>query len=103
DALLPDRLNRVTAGVYELGSVFKTFTVAMALDSGDATLSSMFDASRPLRVGRFTINDFHGKHRVLSVPEVFIYSSNIGAARMAMAVGTPGQQEFLRRMGITRK
>jgi cell division protein FtsI (penicillin-binding protein 3) len=103
DALKPDRLNRMSAGVYELGSVFKSFTFAMALDSGAVTLDDKIDASRALRVGRFTINDFHGKHRVLTVPEVFIYSSNIGSARMALKVGTAGQQAYLDRLGLTRK
>lgn len=100
EALEPDRLNRITAGVYELGSVFKTLTIAMALDNGTATLNSIYDASSPIRAGGFTISDFHGKNRPLTVPEVFIYSSNVGAARMAMAVGAAGQQDFLRRMGI---
>ncbi|MGV8839442.1 MAG: peptidoglycan D,D-transpeptidase FtsI family protein [Bauldia sp.] len=100
-ALDPVRLNRVTAGVFELGSVFKTFTVAMALDQNVATLDTIWDASHPLRSGGFTINDFHGKNRPLTTSEVFIYSSNIGASRMAMAAGTAAQQEFLRRIGIT--
>ncbi len=100
-ALEPDRLNRVTAGVFELGSVFKVFTVAMALDENVATLDTIFDASHPLRSGGFVINDFHGKNRPLTAAEVFIYSSNIGAARMALAAGTTTQQEFLSRIGIT--
>ena len=99
-ALQPDRLNRATSGLYELGSVFKIFTVAMGLDSGVSTLASIYDASQPLRSGRFTISDFHGKNRALTVPEVFIYSSNIGAARMALAVGTGGHQEFLDKLGL---
>ena len=53
-----------------------------------------------IRVGRFTIDDFHGKHRVLTVPEVFIYSSNIGSARMALKVGQQGQQDYLSRFGL---
>lgn len=101
-ALQPDRLDRMTAGVFEMGSVFKTFTVAMALDAGKATLASTYDASRPIEVGHFSIDDFHGKHRVLTLPEVFIYSSNIGAAKMALSVGTEGHQEFLRRIGMTK-
>jgi cell division protein FtsI (penicillin-binding protein 3) len=100
DALKPDRLNRITAGVYELGSVFKSFTFAMALDSGAVGMSDRIDATSAIRVGRFTIEDYHGKHRVLSVPEVFIYSSNIGAARMALKVGTEGQRAYLERFGF---
>ena len=95
----PTRINRLTTGVYEMGSTFKVFTVAMALDSGKATLSSMFDASHPLQYGRFAIHDYEPMHRALSVPEIFTYSSNIGAARMALAVGVQGHQAFLRKMG----
>jgi len=100
DALKPDRLNRVTAGVYELGSVFKSFTFATALDSGAVGMGDMIDASQSIRVGRYSIDDFHGKHRVLTVPEVFIYSSNVGAARMALETGADLQQEYLRRFGF---
>ena len=74
--------NRVTKGVYEMGSTFKLFTAAMALDSGAATLSSGYDASKPIHVARFTISDFHGENRWLSVPEILVHSSNIGAAKM---------------------
>jgi cell division protein FtsI (penicillin-binding protein 3) len=100
EALQPDRLNRMTAGVYEMGSVMKTFNTAMALDSGLVSIDDSFDASRPLSVSRYTISDFHGKNRVLTVPEIFIYSSNIGSARMALTVGVDRQQEFFRRMGM---
>ncbi len=100
DANKPDRLNRMSGGAFELGSVFKSFTFAMAFDSGLVTMNDKIDASRAIRVGRFTINDFHGKHRVLTVPEVFIYSSNIGSARMALKVGSEGQQAYLKKLGF---
>jgi cell division protein FtsI (penicillin-binding protein 3) len=103
EAQKPDRLNRMTAGAYELGSVFKSFTFAMALDSGAVKMSDTIDASKPIHAGGFTIHDFHGKYRPLTVPEVFIYSSNIGAAHMAMKVGTPEVQEYLKRFGLTTK
>ncbi|GAB1582484.1 peptidoglycan D,D-transpeptidase FtsI family protein [Phyllobacterium phragmitis] len=99
-ALDKDRLNRMTAGTYEMGSTIKSFTTAMALDAGGATLQSKFDASRPLTIGRQTIRDFHGKGRVLTLPEVFIYSSNIGSAREADLVGIEGHRAFLKRMGL---
>ncbi len=92
--------NRATLGTYEMGSTFKAFTVAMALDAGVADLQSRYDATRPLRVARFTIRDFHAKKRWLSVREVFIHSSNIGAAKIAMDVGTKRQQAYLRAFGM---
>ncbi len=102
-ALENDRLNRATGGVFEMGSVFKTFTVAMALDSGKVSMNDSFDATRPIRAGGRTISDFHGKNRILSVPEVFIYSSNIGTAKMMLATGIDRQQEFLGRLGLTER
>ena len=95
-----DKFNRMTAGTFEMGSTIKSFTTAMALDSGKVTMQSRFDASRPITIGRQTIRDFHGKGRVLTVPEVFIYSSNIGSAREADVVGIEGHREFLHRMGL---
>ena len=95
-----DRLNRMSAGVYEMGSSFKGFTVAMALEKGTATLNSRFDATRPIQIARHTIRDFYGKGRVLTVPEVFIYSSNIGTARMAETVSVPEHREFFRKIGL---
>ncbi|MHA7882108.1 peptidoglycan D,D-transpeptidase FtsI family protein [Nitratireductor rhodophyticola] len=100
DAHKPDKLNRMSAGLYEMGSTIKSFTTAMALDSGKVDLSSKFDASRPIRIGRQTIRDFHGKNRILTVPEVFIYSSNIGSAREADVVGIEGHRDFLKRIGL---
>jgi cell division protein FtsI (penicillin-binding protein 3) len=100
-ALEKNRLNRATGGVFEMGSVFKAFTVAMALDSGRVTMDDSFDATRPLRVGRRTINDFHGKRRILSVAETFIYSSNIGTAKMMLAAGVDTQKAFMERIGLT--
>ncbi len=95
-----DRLNRMSAGTFEMGSTIKSFTTAMALDSGKVTLDSTFDARRPITIGHQTIRDFHGKGRILSVPEVFIYSSNIGSAREADVVGIAGHREFLKRIGL---
>jgi cell division protein FtsI (penicillin-binding protein 3) len=99
EALDPTRINRLTTGVYEMGSTFKAFTIAMALDSGKATLKSSFDAHSPLHYGRFDIHDFEPQQRALTVPEIFTYSSNIGAARIAMAVGVDAHKAFLRKMG----
>jgi cell division protein FtsI (penicillin-binding protein 3) len=95
----PTRINRLTTGVYEMGSTFKILTLAMALDSGKATMNSLWDARVPLRYGHFAIHDYEPMHRFISLPEVFTYSSNIGAARIALACGVDAHKAFLRKMG----
>lgn len=92
--------NKVTLGDYEMGSAFKIFNTAMALDAGTATMTKNYDAIHDIKIGRFTISDYHGKHRMLSVPEVFMYSSNLGSARMAMEAGAERQRSFLARLGL---
>ncbi|WP_374764358.1 peptidoglycan D,D-transpeptidase FtsI family protein [Yunchengibacter salinarum] len=94
------RFNRASKGVYELGSTFKSFTFAAALDHGVADLSDGYDATRPLRVARFTIRDDHPKARYLSLPEIFAYSSNIGTAQLALDLGTERQRQFLGKLGL---
>jgi cell division protein FtsI (penicillin-binding protein 3) len=97
------RFNRITLGVYEMGSTMKTLNTAMALDYGSVKLSGGYDASRPIQISRFTIKDDHPKNRWLSVPEIFMYSSNIGSAKMAVDVGPERQREFMQRMGMLNK
>ncbi len=97
------RFNRVTLGVYELGSVYKIFNHALALETGSASLTDGYDASKPLRVARFTISDFHGQNRWLTLPEIFMYSSNIGAAKMALDAGAAAQKELLSKLGLMRR
>jgi cell division protein FtsI (penicillin-binding protein 3) len=94
------RFNRVAHGVYELGSAFKVFTTAMVLDAGVARLEDRYDATKPLKVSRFTISDYHAKRRWLSVSEIFMYSSNIGSARLALEVGGEAQKAFLGNIGL---
>jgi len=98
-ALDPTRINRLTTGVYEMGSTFKALTLAMALDSGKVSLSSTFDARGSLRYGKFDIHDYHAQNRVLTVPEIFTYSSNVGTARMALSLGVEHHKAFLKKLG----
>jgi len=95
-----ERFNRAVTGMYEPGSTFKLQTAAMALDGGIAHIWDEFDASRPIHIGRFTITDFEGKKRWLYLPEVLAYSSNLGAAHIAEAVGAERQRAWLRSMGM---
>ena len=95
----PDRINRLTTGVYEMGSTFKTLTLAMALDSGKATLNTMYDARAPLSYGKFKIHDSHSLGKFISMAEVFTYSSNIGAARVALSMGVEAHKAFLKKVG----
>ena len=92
--------NRMTGGVYELGSVIKAVTFAMALDAGVCDFNTRYDARFPLIVGHARISDFHAERRFLTVPEIFMYSSNIGTAKMALDVGLEGHQAFLRKVGL---
>ena len=97
-ALVKDTFNRITAGIFEPGSTFKTVTFAGALDSGAVKLTDQFDARYGVRFGRFTIDDFHGKHRILSLSEVYKYSSNIGTIKIMQAMGKDNFRAFLSRM-----
>ena len=100
EATADQRFNRATLGVYEVGSTFKIFTTAIALETGVVDFTDGYDASRPLRVSRFTIRDYHPESRWLSVPEIFMYSSNIGAAKMALDIGGEAQRAYLGHLGL---
>jgi cell division protein FtsI (penicillin-binding protein 3) len=100
----PDqRFNRATLGVYEMGSTFKIFNTAAALDSGVIGINDSVDASHPLRVAGFTISDFHPENRPLTVAEVIMYSSNIGSALIAQRMGTERQRKFMDSIGMLRR
>ncbi|HAT34193.1 MAG TPA: penicillin-binding protein, partial [Rhodospirillaceae bacterium] len=94
------RFNKASLGVYELGSTFKILTAAIALNEGIVSFRDGYDASKPIRISGFTIRDHYGKKRWLSVPEIFIYSSNIGAGRMALDIGATTQQTYFKKLGL---
>ncbi|WP_455478176.1 peptidoglycan D,D-transpeptidase FtsI family protein [Bartonella sp. B10] len=101
DALKSDRLNRMTAGTFEMGSIIKSFTTAMALDSGIFHLNSVIDASHPIQASKnYFIRDFYGKNRPLALWEVFVYSSNIGSAKEALEIGIDRHRDFLKKFGL---
>jgi len=98
------RFNRATSGVYELGSTFKPFTVAMAMDSGVVkSMGQMYNCPGELHVAGRTINDTHPFNRACSVAEIMMESSNIGSAQIAQQLGATRQKQFLKKMGFLDK
>jgi cell division protein FtsI (penicillin-binding protein 3) len=94
------RRNRAVYDRYELGSAFKLFTAAAALEAGVATERSTYDAKGSYKIADKVIRDFHGENRVLSFPEVVQHSSNIGMARMAADLGPDRQRAALKKFGL---
>jgi cell division protein FtsI (penicillin-binding protein 3) len=100
DWLDPQRADRLMAGAFELGSIFKTLTVAMALEAGIADLDKLYDVRTPLLAPPYTITDLHPQGRPLSVRDIFLHSSNVGAGLLALEVGADRQRAFLHRLGL---
>ncbi|WP_417712782.1 peptidoglycan D,D-transpeptidase FtsI family protein [Pseudophaeobacter arcticus] len=92
--------NRAVQGVYELGSTFKIFTAAQAMDLGLVTPDTIIDTRGPLRWGKFSIKDYRNYGNELSVTKIIVKSSNIGTARLAQQIGAERQQDFLRDLGM---
>jgi cell division protein FtsI (penicillin-binding protein 3) len=96
------KFNRATLGIYEMGSTFKIFSTAAALETEAVGLFDKYDVSEPIRKAGFTIRDYKPKDGKLTVPQIFMHSSNIGTVKMAMETGTQTQQTTLRDLGLTR-
>ncbi len=94
------RFNHATLGAYEMGSTFKTFTMAAGLEYGKTHMQQTYDVSNPIREARFSIRDSHKYNRRLSLPEVFAYSSNIGTVKVIQEVGKDNQKKFLKDLGL---
>ncbi len=99
-ALDNKHIDRMAAGTYELGSVFKTLTLAMAFNEGLAKPDTLLDVRQPLEAGRFTVKDFHPSNRPLTVTEVYTHSSNVGAGMLALEAGPEKLQAFLKNLGL---
>ena len=94
------KFNRVSLGVYELGSSFKLFSTAAFLEHEKTSMGERFDVRQPIKHGRFKIRDYHPEKRVLTLPEVFIHSSNIGSAMMGQRLGSKKIQDFYKDLGL---
>ena len=92
--------NTATLNLYEMGSTFKIFSIAAALESSDIDIDSKFDARKPMKLSKFTIKDHHPQNRILSTKEIFIRSSNIGASRIALKLGNRKLKSFYDDLGL---
>ncbi|MFC0340485.1 peptidoglycan D,D-transpeptidase FtsI family protein [Paracoccus niistensis] len=92
--------NRAVQGVYELGSTFKIFPIAQAIDEGLVNANTMINASSPMKIGKYLIHDFHNYGGQLSVRDVLGKSSNVGTVRIAQMLGPERQQKFLKDLGF---
>jgi cell division protein FtsI (penicillin-binding protein 3) len=101
DWLDATRSDRLAGGIYELGSIFKTMTIAMALEAGTVSLAKLYDVRQPLLAGTYTIKDPYPQGRPLSVRDIFLHSSNVGAGMLALDAGPERQRSFLARLGLT--
>jgi cell division protein FtsI (penicillin-binding protein 3) len=93
-------LNRAAAQPYEMGSIFKVFTLAAGLDSGAASVNTTFDATMPITVDGQTIHDYHAENRIMTLSDIFLHSSNIGTSRLALSMGAKTMQDYFARFGL---
>jgi len=93
--------NFASQGVYEAGSVFKTFNTALGLESGKVKVNDKFDATKPIKIQGLTVSDYRGENRWLTVGEILIHSSNIGSALMVTRVGKEAQRKFMINLGFS--
>lgn len=103
DANSEERFNRVTNGVYELGSIFKIFTNAVAFEENLVKMEDSYNVTDPIKYGRFTIKDDHPYKGELTVAEIFSHSSNIGTVQIAQKIGVDNQKDFLKKIGMLKK
>ena len=92
--------NRATLGIYEVGSVFKPFTMAAAIDAKKVQLNDVYDVNNPIHFAKYQIKDLYNKDAWLSVPEILMYSSNIGIAQIVLELGKKNQYNYLQSLGF---
>ena len=100
DASPAAKTNRAANSVFEMGSIMKVFSVAIGLDSGTATLNTIFDATTPVVLPGQVIRDYHAKNTHMTLAEVFLNSSNIGTSRLALRFGGPTMAKYFKTFGL---
>ena len=99
-AEMSPRFNRAAQGIYELGSTFKVLTAAFALESGVVGPDTLIETGTALTYGRYRISDMHRMPPEMTVTDIVVRSSNVGAARLALWVGTPRLKDYFKRLGF---
>ncbi|MDR1261642.1 MAG: penicillin-binding protein 2 [Rickettsiales bacterium] len=95
------KFNRASLGVYEMGSVIKFFTIAAALDANVVKTDDLYDVSKPITIGKYEIQDFHEfKIPKVTVRDIFVKSSNVGAAKIAAKLGIGKQVGYFKTMKL---
>ena len=94
------RLNRATGAVYELGSVFKPFTVAAALEAGAIKPTDLFDVQTPMDIRGYEIHDLHPIRGPANAARIISESSNLGTVHINAALGSRRQKAFLEGLGL---
>jgi len=97
-----DKRNHAAVDRYELGSIFKVISLSVGLDTGTASLSSVYDGRQPLKIGNRLIHDEHASSELLSLTDVFIKSSNIGTSKVALDVGATAMTRYYEALGLFR-
>lgn len=92
--------NRASLSNYEMGSIMKSLTIAIGLDTKATSLKDVYNLDRTIQVDRFVIKDYRGKKGWRTVPEIFMYSSNIGIAKIALEIGIENQKEYFKKLGL---
>ncbi|MBF86426.1 MAG: hypothetical protein CMJ14_00345 [Pelagibacterales bacterium] len=93
-------INQITAAVFELGSIFKSFTIASSLNEDLIKIDNTYDATKPLILNNKKIRDDHPKNKFLNFKEIFVYSSNIGSALIALNLGKEKQTYYFNKLKL---
>jgi cell division protein FtsI (penicillin-binding protein 3) len=91
--------NRASLGIYEMGSVFKSLTMAIGFDTNSIHYHDAYDITY-MRIGRFSIKDYHPRAGWNTVPEIFLHSSNIGVSQIMLEVGKDNLKKYLKNLGL---
>ncbi len=96
-------INKITKGVYELGSIFKTFTVALALENQLVDTDTIIEnIPKKIKCSIHHITDMKEHPKNLSVEEILIRSSNTGSVILAKKVGEENYKRFIKKTKLTK-